>query len=54
MDFAEEKLEKMARYRNRLTHFYLEITPKEMYGIIQHNLGDFEVFLKHIKRVVEN
>jgi len=54
MDFAEEKLEKMTRYRNRLTHFYLEITPKEMYGIIQHNLGDFEVFLKHIKRVVEN
>lgn len=53
MDFAQEKLEKMARYRNRLTHFYLEITPKEMYEIIQHNLGDFETFFKHIKKLLE-
>ncbi|MCD6500758.1 hypothetical protein J7K42_01930 [bacterium] len=33
---------------------YFEIKPKEMYEIIQRNLGDFEIFLKHIKRVVEN
>lgn len=53
MDFAEKKLDKMARYRNRLTHFYLEVAPKEMYGIIQNDLGDFEVFLKHIKKLIK-
>ena len=31
--FAEEVLFKMAGYRNRLTHFYSEISPKEIYGI---------------------
>ncbi|PIP16836.1 MAG: hypothetical protein COX44_03210 [Candidatus Portnoybacteria bacterium CG23_combo_of_CG06-09_8_20_14_all_37_13] len=50
IDFAKDKLEKMAGYRNRLTHFYFEIGPKEMYEIIQNNLGDFESFLKHIKK----
>jgi len=53
MDFAEQKLEKMGRYRNRLTHFYLEITAKEMYEIIQNDLGDFETFLKHIKKLLK-
>jgi len=53
MDFAEEKLYKMAGYRNRLTHFYFEITPAELHEIIQNNLGDFRVFLKHIKIILE-
>lgn len=53
MEFAEKKLEKMARYRNRLTHFYFEVTPKEMYDIIQNDLGDFDVFLKHVKKLLE-
>lgn len=53
MDFAKNQLQKMAGYRNRLTHFYFEITPEEMYGIIQHNLGDFEIFLKHIKKILK-
>ena len=52
-DFAENQLQKMAGYRNRLTHFYFEITPKEMYGIIQNNLGDFEIFLKNIKKLLK-
>ena len=52
MDFAEGNLEKMARYRNRLTHFYYEVTPEEMYGIIQNNLGDFDIFMKSIKKLL--
>jgi len=48
--FAEETLVKMAGYRNRLTHFYFEISPREMYGIIQHDLGDFEIFMKFVKK----
>ena len=54
IDFAENQLYKMAGYRNRLTHFYFEITAKEMYKIIQSNLGDFEIFLKHIKKLLKN
>lgn len=51
-DFAEEKLEKMARYRNRLTHFYFEVKPEEMYGIVQNDLDDFNFFIKHIKKLL--
>ncbi|PIQ06920.1 MAG: hypothetical protein COW72_01425 [Candidatus Nealsonbacteria bacterium CG18_big_fil_WC_8_21_14_2_50_37_10] len=53
MEFAEKNLYKMAGYRNRLTHFYFEVTPKEMYEIIQKRLSDFEVFLKHIKKILK-
>jgi len=52
--FAEEKLLPMAKYRNRLVHFYAEITSPELYEILQHNLGDFDVFLIAIKNVLEN
>ena len=51
-EFAEEKLVKMAGYRNRLTHFYFEVTPKEMYGVIQNNLSDFDIFMKSIKKLL--
>lgn len=53
-DFAEGQLYKMGGYRNRLTHFYSEVTPEEMYDIVQNNLEDFETFLKHIKRLLKN
>jgi len=53
MDFAEENLYKMAGYRNRLTHFYFEISPKEMHGIIQNRLGDFKILLKYFKRLIK-
>lgn len=52
MEFAEGKLQEMAKYRNRLTHFYFEVTPKEMYNIIQDDLVDFEFFLKYIKKLL--
>jgi uncharacterized protein YutE (UPF0331/DUF86 family) len=53
MDFAEENLYKMAGYRNRLTHFYFEISPKEMHEIIQNKLSDFRALLKYFKKLLE-
>ncbi len=53
-NFAEEKLVKMAKYRNRLVHFYSEISASELYQIINNNLADFETFLKGIKKLLEN
>jgi len=53
MEFAEQKLYKMAGYRNRLTHFYFEVTPREMYGIIKNDLEDFKFFMKNIKVFLE-
>lgn len=52
-DFANDKLVQMARYRNRLVHFYAQITPEELYGILQNDLGDFDIFLSSVKRVLE-
>lgn len=52
--FAETKLEEMADYRNRLVHFYAEVTPEELYKIIRENLGDFDIFLTAIKKVLEH
>lgn len=44
----------MAGYRNRLTHFYAEITPGELHDILNNDLGDFETFLSAIKRVLKH
>lgn len=51
-EFADTKLVEMARYRNRLVHFYAEITPEELYGILQKDLGDFDRFLSAIKKML--
>jgi uncharacterized protein YutE (UPF0331/DUF86 family) len=32
----------MAGYRNRLTHYYDEVTPKELFGIVADDLEDIE------------
>ena len=52
-EFADETLIRMAGYRNRLTHFYAEITAEEMHRIINERLGDFEVFLSDVKSLLE-
>ena len=44
--FGKEVLPKMAGYRNRLTHFYDEITQEELYEIISNKLNDIETFAK--------
>lgn len=51
-EFAKETLIKMAGYRNRLIHFYSEVTVEEMYQIIQNNLNDFDRFNEYIKEVL--
>jgi uncharacterized protein YutE (UPF0331/DUF86 family) len=38
----------MAGYRNRMVHFYREVTPEELYQIVVNNLKDFESFSKEI------
>ena len=53
-DFANNRLSLMAKYRNRLVHFYADISEKEIYDIIENNLSDFDTFLKAIKNVLEN
>lgn len=52
-DFAKGKLTLMAKYRNRLVHFYAEITPDELYEILQKDLADFGLFLSAIKQVLQ-
>ena len=42
------KYKLMARFRNRIVHFYDDIDNNEVYKIIQNNLEDFEDFLKYI------
>ena len=44
----------MAKFRNRIVHFYDEIGEKEIYEIIQNNLKDFEVFLQDISIFLKN
>lgn len=51
--FAKTKLSEMADYRNRLVHFYAEVTPEEIRKILQNDLGDFDVFLGAVKQVLE-
>lgn len=43
-DLASRFVE-MAGYRNRLTHFYDEVTPEELYRIVSNERGDVEAVL---------
>ena len=43
----------MAGYRNRLVHFYHEVTDKELFSILKNNLSDMENFIKEIKAFIE-
>lgn len=51
-EFAEGPLLKMAGYRNRMVHFYDEISSRELHTIIQENLSDLETFSGHVKRLL--
>jgi uncharacterized protein YutE (UPF0331/DUF86 family) len=48
-----ERLRLMAGYRNRLIHFYHEITDRELFLIVKNNLSDMENFVKEIKTFIE-
>ena len=39
---------KMAGYRNRMVHFYREITPEELHQIILNNMEDFNRFNREV------
>ncbi|NJL26948.1 MAG: DUF86 domain-containing protein [Thermoanaerobaculia bacterium] len=43
-------LERMVKFRNRAVHLYDEISPEEIWGILDNHLGDFERFLEAIVR----
>ena len=53
-EFAEKTLVKMAKYRNRLVHFYAQVSCQELHQIISKDLGDFEFFLSSIKNLLEH
>ncbi len=44
----------MAGYRNRMVHFYREVTPQELYLIIKENLGELERFVKEMGAFLES
>ena len=46
-------LSKMAGYRNRMVHFYKEISDEELYAIIIKDLPDVERFLVEIQNFLE-
>jgi uncharacterized protein YutE (UPF0331/DUF86 family) len=49
-----KKLVKIAGYRNRMVHFYQEISLQELYDICNRELTDIETLLSSILRWVKN
>ncbi len=50
--FVEDKLVKMAGYRNRITHFYHRISSEEIYKIVKNHLNDFAEFSTYVKTIL--
>jgi uncharacterized protein YutE (UPF0331/DUF86 family) len=44
-----DTLEKLAGYRNRLTHFYDEVTDEELYDVLRNRLGDLEDIARELQ-----
>jgi uncharacterized protein YutE (UPF0331/DUF86 family) len=44
------KLRLMARYRNRMVHFYDQVRPPELYDVLARKRGDVEEILSAIQR----
>ena len=44
----------MAKYINRLVHFYAEVSTKELYQIIRDDLDDFDILLRAIQQVLSH
>jgi uncharacterized protein YutE (UPF0331/DUF86 family) len=53
-NFASNQLTKMAGYRNRMVHFYGEITEQELYNIIQEELEDFYTFCAFVNKILKD
>ena len=41
------------KIKNRLVHFYNEVTIPELYDIIQNHLKDFEIFIQDITEILK-
>ena len=49
-----QTLIKMAGYRNRMVHYYKEITPEELFDILLNDLRDIENFIREIEAFLKN
>ena len=47
------KLRAMARFRNRIVHFYWDLDLDDIYRILQEHLGDFQDYLSAIELYLE-
>ena len=47
------KLRAMARFRNRVVHFYWEVDLDEVYRILKEHLGDLDEYLAAVERYLE-
>ncbi len=47
------KLRAMARFRNRMVHFYWEVDLDEIYRIIKEHLGDIDEYLAAVERYLD-
>lgn len=52
-EFAEQKLVPMAGMRNVLVHQYADVNPARLLQVLADHLGDIEVFLQHVRKVLE-
>ncbi len=43
-----DKAKNMAKFRNRVVHLYMDVSAKDVYKIIQHNLDDFNEFIRQV------
>ena len=48
-----KKLVLMAGYRNRMVHFYHEVTDEELYTILTNNLPDIQNFIQEMGAFLE-
>jgi uncharacterized protein YutE (UPF0331/DUF86 family) len=42
----------MIKFRNKVVHLYYEIDDREIYKILQNNLGDFNMFIAEILKII--
>ena len=47
------KLKKMAGYRNRMVHFYNEVTKEELYEIAKNDIDDIPIILESLKELLK-
>jgi len=47
-----ETYKRMARFRNRLVHFYQEVNDREVYKILKNNLLNIERFINFVGKLI--